>query len=175
MTELVEGWRSRAERVLGHDPRRVVDQVVRRARRQPVSSADVDESTVAGYAATVVLAVQQQRATWNRWNVLAEAARQTRTLRMATAADRLHLLDRVADQALAESVSLSAPELVDVPDRFRRADSESVFNPHRDDRYTSTAILGAEAYLLERAAATSGPAATSGACRRAVEGGTLAD
>ena len=169
LSELVESWRRRAGQVLLDDPRRVVAQVVQRSRVRPLTADQVDDASVVGYAATVVLAIQQQRATWNRWNVLAETARQTRSLRLATATDRTSLLERITDQALGESVSLTAPGLVEMPERLRRADGASVFSVHRADRYTSTTILGAEAYLLDRAASHDGLKVPDAVCAQTVQ------
>jgi conjugative relaxase-like TrwC/TraI family protein len=155
--ELCAGWRDRAHKVLGRDPADLVSEVVDRSRLAPLTAAEVSLEAIEGYAATVLLTVQTQRSTWTRWNLLAESARQTRDLRMATAEDRLRLLDAVVDQAIGGSVSLAAPDLVEVPEVFRRESGESVFTEHHADRYTSESILGAEAYLLDLTATNKAP------------------
>jgi conjugative relaxase-like TrwC/TraI family protein len=161
LPELTAGWRERARRVLGEDPAILLHEVVDRSRHTPLTAAEVGAEVIEGYAVTVLLAVQTQRSTWTRWNLYAEAARQTREVRMASTDDRIGLLEQVVDLAVERSVPLAAPEFVEVPDRFRRASGESVFTEHYADRYTSVGILGAEAYLLDQAATSDAPIADS--------------
>jgi len=91
--------------------------------------------------------------------VLAESARTTRGLRMATAADRIVLLDRVADAVLAGCVSLEPPELFTVPPEYQRPDGTSVFTRPGEARYTHTQVLEAEARLLGATEDTAAPVA----------------
>ncbi|HEX2398500.1 MAG TPA: AAA family ATPase, partial [Mycobacterium sp.] len=122
-----------------------------------LTAPDISPETIEAYAATVVACVQQRRSTWTRWNLLAEAARQTRVLRLAKSDDRIALLERIADQAQTQSILLAAPELITVPERLRRRDGTSIFTVHNAQRYTSTVILGAEAVLLDHAHTRTGP------------------
>jgi hypothetical protein len=69
-----------------------------------------------------------RRSTWTRANLLAEAARATRHLRLPHTAARLELLDHVVEQALSRCVALDPPALFHAPARFRRLDGTSVFD-----------------------------------------------
>jgi hypothetical protein len=99
--------------------------------------------------------VQTKRATWNRWNLLAEAARQTRLLRLSSPDDRFAALQSIVERAESHSISLTAPELFPVP--ITRADGESVFTIHNGQIFTSPVILGAESLLLDLARDPDGP------------------
>ena len=56
----------------------------------------------------------------------------------------------VVDAAQRQSVSLTPPELAISPVRFQREDGTSLFRPRHSAKYSSTAILEAEARLLAR-------------------------
>lgn len=163
--QLMLGWRRRAEQHARVRPAAIIKAAVDRSRSTPLSIQDLDTDTVEAYAATVIACVQRRRSTWTRWNLLAEAARQTRALRLATPEDRIDLLDRIADHAQTQSISLAAPELITIPERhperLRRRDGASIFTIHNAQRYTSSAILGAEALLLDHAHTRTGPRTTT--------------
>ncbi|MGP9504397.1 ATP-dependent DNA helicase, partial [Specibacter sp. AOP5-B1-6] len=59
-------------------------------------------------AAATRQAVAQRRATWNRWNLLAEAERICAEIRCDSPADRRDMLDAVASAAEYQSVALNA-------------------------------------------------------------------
>ena len=90
-------------------------------RHDQVSPATVDR-----LGALVVDGLLERRSTWTVWNARAEAARATRGLRMASAGDRVALLDRVTTAALARSEPLA-------PDR-PGARGGGVHPPRRDER-----------------------------------------
>ena len=56
----------------------------------------------------------------------------------------------VVDAAQRQSVSLTPPELAISPVRFQREDGTSLFRPRHSAKYSSTAIIEAEARLLDR-------------------------
>ncbi|MGE3813354.1 MAG: MobF family relaxase [Candidatus Nanopelagicales bacterium] len=115
---------------------------------RPSASDDVVE-----YLAAVALdAVLARRSTWTRWNLLAEAARATRGLRLPSAAERIALHDRVVATALAGCVPLTAPDRWTVPEGWRRPDGTTVFDRPDEDRFSHRVILDAEARLLAAAA-----------------------
>jgi conjugative relaxase-like TrwC/TraI family protein len=157
LTELLADWHQRATRLLP-DP---VDQVVRRIvkRGPPVLRAgDVDDHVVRELGASAVAAVMERRSTWTRWNLIAEAARASKTLRLATSGDRLQLLERVAQLAIDEHcLQLTPPQLTPVVADFVRPDGTSAFRRHRADVFTSPVILAAEDRLLAAATTTTGP------------------
>ena len=109
-------------------------------------------------ADSTVTAVMERRSTWTRWNLIAEAARASKTLRVATPAERLQLLERVAQLAIDEHcLQLTPPQLIPTVAAFTRADGTSVFRRHRAEVFTSPIILAAEERLLTAATTTTGP------------------
>ena len=91
------------------------------------------------------------------------------------------LLEELTSQALrpggpAETVLLTAPEMVPVPEAYRRADGLSLWRRHGAEIYTTRAMLDTETRLLRAAAQTGAPrvapdraAALLGADRARVE------
>ena len=91
------------------------------------------------------------------------------------------LLEELTDEALrpggpAGTVLLTAPEMVPVPEAYRRADGLSLWRRHGAEIYTTRAMLDTEARLLRAAAQTGAPklaperaAAALGADRARVE------
>lgn len=152
LPELSATWRTRAETVTGRSAQELVDDALERARDQALHADDIDPETVDAWAALTVAAVQAHRSAWNRWNLLAEAARLTHQLRFAGPADREAFTHRIVAAAQQRSIAL-APQ-IDRPAtlEFQRVNGEDVFTQHGAGRYTSQAILAAESYLLELAA-----------------------
>ncbi|MFZ5871542.1 MAG: ATP-dependent DNA helicase, partial [Actinomycetota bacterium] len=91
------------------------------------------------------------------WNAVTEAARVTRGLRMASTADRLALLDRVAAAVLAQSTPLDPSDPVPVPEEYRRPDGASVFTRTGEHAFSHPQLLEAERRLLDANAATGAP------------------
>src|SRR5260370_12255094 len=91
------------------------------------------------------------------------------------------LLDALADRALAPggpcgTIRLTAPEMVPVPERYRRGDGLSLWRRHGADIYTTRGQLDVEARLIHAAAQDGAPlvapdraAAALGADRARVE------
>jgi len=118
-------------------------------RPKKVTSAQVD---VAGIAARVVAEVQEHHATWTRWSVLAQAQRELRGTLFTSPIEQERAVVLVAQAALSTwSLSTEPPELVAEPTALRRSDGSSVFTQHGAERYTSQAILDAEARLVDAA------------------------
>ncbi|WP_019874434.1 MobF family relaxase [Sporichthya polymorpha] len=83
-----------------------------RARIRSTGAADdpgVPERLLDRYADATIAAVAARRATWTGTNVLAEAARVTRALRLPDPAARMTVLDRVVAAALERCVALDPP------------------------------------------------------------------
>jgi hypothetical protein len=159
LAELTERWRDRARRFVGPDTAAWARQTTRsRAVRlwTHISVGDRDVQRVAG---SVLADVADKRATFTRWNVYAEAARQLQAIRFASPHDRLQVTDRVSNQVLGGAVLLEPPTLAHVPHQFRRADGSSTFRRSGEAAYTTTAILDAENRLLGAGRDTTGPLA----------------
>jgi hypothetical protein len=77
----------------------------------------------------VMNAVGEKRSTWHRWNLTAEAARQTMQYRFASTRDREAVTGMVVDAAERASLRLTPPELASTPARFQRPDGSSAFRP----------------------------------------------
>lgn len=151
LAELVEVWRGRASDRTGRTPEALTADVLGRSRAEPMTAAQVPQPVIDRLADHTVEQVMERRSTWTRWNVLAETARATRGLRMATPADRIELLDRVSDAALRRCVSLEPPEPFTPSEEYQRPDGTSVFTRPGEARYTHADVLAAEQRLLAAA------------------------
>ena len=78
-------------------------------------------------------------------------------VRFCSPDDRVTVAERVTEFAVSKSLQLTPPELYHVPEHFRRADGSSRLRPRTHVVYTTSAILEAEARLLEAARQVSGP------------------
>ncbi|GAB3930384.1 hypothetical protein GCM10029976_032100 [Kribbella albertanoniae] len=155
LAAMMAEWKNRAHRAVGADVLATIQQSLEHQGERPLAAADLSPETIDAYGAATVLTLQNKRATWTRWNLMAEAARQTRLLRLISSTDRFDVLQAIVERAEQHSISLTAPELVAVP--IARASGESVFTIHNGQIYTSPVILGAEAVLLDLARDAAGP------------------
>ncbi|NIK54658.1 conjugative relaxase-like TrwC/TraI family protein [Kribbella shirazensis] len=155
LTVLMAQWRKRADQVIGPDAVAAIQRALNNVGERPMAAADLSPETLDAYGAATVLTLQTKRATWTRWNLLAEAARQTRLLRFVSTTDRFAALQAIVERAEQHSISLTAPDLVTIP--VTRASGENVFTIHNGQIYTSPVILGAEAVLLDMAHDANGP------------------
>jgi conjugative relaxase-like TrwC/TraI family protein len=161
LPELLARWRERAIRLLPTPIEEWVAQITN-PRPAVVRMNQLSRDQLQQLAKTSVDAVASRRSTWTRWNLLAEAARATKTLRMASSSDRLELLEHVAQLAIdAFCLPLDPPELAVTPAGFRRPDGTSAFRRHRAEVFTSPAILAAEDLLLASTRNFTGPRATN--------------
>jgi conjugative relaxase-like TrwC/TraI family protein len=145
--EQLQQWRAQARRILhDRDPRNLIADVT----GQKVVTTAVDVELVRRTADEVVATVENARATWTRWNLLAEIERATRSWRFPTAADRERAVEAVFTAATdpSRSIRITVPELVAEPQALQRADGQSVFTPHGSERYTSERTLAAEEALV---------------------------
>ena len=99
LADLTTGWRNRATTLLGEDATGRARRVV--ANEQPLllRADDISLDVVRALGENVVAAVGEKRSTWRRWNLTAEAARQTMDYRFATTQDREALVGLVVDAA----------------------------------------------------------------------------
>jgi conjugative relaxase-like TrwC/TraI family protein len=157
LAELTREWRARAGTVLGGDAtawaRLASSPEVRLAL---LRADDVPLDTIAEVASSVLAQVGERRSTWRRWNLHAEASRQTMGWRFATPADRELVAAMVTDAAEQASLRLT-PEELSVPDGFSRADGSSRFRPRHMTLYSSQRMLDAEAALLGWSRDSTGP------------------
>ncbi|GAA2974638.1 conjugative relaxase-like TrwC/TraI family protein [Microbacterium terrae] len=150
LAELTAAWRDRAGQILDRDAASWARSVAQGAPPTVVRAEDVPLEVVESLGRSVVDAVAEKRTTWRRWNLLAEAARQTMKYRFAAASDREVITEMVADAAERASLRLTAPELASSPVEFQRADGSSVFRPRAGALFTAHTLMDAEARLLAR-------------------------
>jgi len=158
LAELTDQWLRRADRLLGQDAAGWAQHVLASGADPLLRAEDVGRDEVVALGQVVVGQVQEKRSTWGRWNLSAEASRQTMGLRFASVSDREAVIGLITDAAEAVSLRLTPPELTAAPAAFTRPDGSSVFRPRHSIIYTSTALLAAEHRLLDLSRATSGPA-----------------
>ncbi|MBP2414259.1 conjugative relaxase-like TrwC/TraI family protein [Arthrobacter stackebrandtii] len=99
-------WRDRAQ-AKGFDPEAVLAATINRSRTHPIATADTDTAWIESTAGLVKDLVARRRATWNRWNLIAEAERVCLEIRCATPDDRIRLMDAIATSAETQSVALN--------------------------------------------------------------------
>lgn len=158
LQELTGQWHRRAGGVLKQDARAWAEQLLTAdAAAGLVGARDLTLDEIAAAGRAVVEQVQAKRSTWRRWNLYAEASRQTMGLRLASAADRETLVGLIVEAAEAASLRLTPPEMTTAPAAFTRTDGSSVFRPRHATVYTSAALLAAEERLLSLASASNGP------------------
>ncbi|WP_243729165.1 AAA family ATPase [Nesterenkonia sphaerica] len=152
LAKLTDQWRTRATSVLGED---ATTWASRTAHQNPapqlLRADDVPLDAVSQLGESVVAVVGEKRSTWRRWNLYAEASRQTMGLRFASTEDRHAILGMITDAAEHASLRLTPPELAVSPVVFRRDDGTSVFRPKHSTVFSSEDLLAAEDRLLERA------------------------
>ena len=165
LPELLRDWRERATRLLPEPVERMLTRVLHNPRA--AASAELDGAVLRQLAADVVDTVTEKRATWTRWNLLAEAARASKTLRVATPADRLRLVDRIAQRAIDDHcLQLTPPDLTPLVADFARGDGTSAFRRHRAEVFTSARVLDAEERLLAAATTMTAPRVNEDAVAR---------
>ena len=109
LSDLLARWRAHAVDLLGAAAVDALGAGVPR-RAPSLHASDVEVDAVNALAAATVAGVQARRSTWTRWNLLAEAARATRHLRLTGTVERLTLLDRVVETATArQCLTLDPP------------------------------------------------------------------
>ena len=149
--DLMTVWKARATRRTGKTPAELTAAALRLSHTVPQRADHIPAPVIGRLAEHTIGQVMTRRSTWTRWNVMAEAARSTRAMRMATPGDRAALLERVTDAALGSCVILQAPDPLIVPATYTRPDGASQFNRAGEDRYTHNQVLDAEARLLDAA------------------------
>ncbi len=157
LAALTEDWRARASEVLGQDATGWARAVTGNDKALLLRADDVPLDAVTELGAAVVEVVGEKRSTWRRWNLIAEASRQTMGWRFATMRDREAIIGMIADAAEQTSLRLTPPELAASPAAFRRVDGTSVFRPKHSTVFSSQVLLAAEDRLLERSRTLTSP------------------
>src|SRR4051812_3428327 len=127
LAEKITGWRAEAAAVIGT---RGVDRLDSAVTAPPRSITHPADLPVAALAASVVDVVSAEKATWTRWNLIAEAERQLRPLRFSDPGAREAATRLVLDRALRpdHAVQLTPdgleaqPQVSDVADVTDAAD-----------------------------------------------------
>lgn len=159
LRELSARWEARAA-AKGFEPRLVLADTVQRSRTAPFRSSDFTAEWVDAVASLTRERVATKRATWNRWNLLAEAERVCVAIRCHTPEDRNAVIDAVATAAEAQSLPLndyrySVPADAQ-PDL--RLGTRSVFDFHGSRLYTDATTLACEETVMEARNDDGGPA-----------------
>src|SRR4051794_14458199 len=142
-------WRAEADDVMG-DPAEV-DEMYAHAINRGKADRALTREWVEDAAASTIVAVEESRATWNVWHLLAEAQRQARRSGIAREeVDRA--VSEVVEAAISRSVRLGVDDPVAEPAELRRTDGVSVYDVHGATLYTSAKVLSAEKELLALAA-----------------------
>ena len=157
LADLTAGWRERAGRLLGEDATAWASRITGTQETPPLRADDVPLEVIAELGQSVVEVVGEKRSTWRRWNLHAEASRESMQWRFASVQDREAIVGMIADAAENASLRLSPPELAPSPAAFRRPDGSSVFRPKHSTVFSSQMLLAAEDRLIERATTRTGP------------------
>jgi conjugative relaxase-like TrwC/TraI family protein len=147
LAELTAEWRQRASGVLGEDATGWARRVIAAGDTLVIRADDVPLDVIDSLGVAVVQRVADRRSTWTRWNLHAEASRETMGWRFASIADREAVTGMITDAAEAASLRLT-PEEMSVPVEFRRADGTSRFRPRHLALFSSQELMDAEAALL---------------------------
>lgn len=153
-----EEWRKRSA-AKGFDAERVLAETIDRSRTAPVHESDLGLAWIQTTGRLVEQAVAGRRATWNRWNLLAEAERICLELRCVSPEDRRRIMDAVATSAEAQSVPLSefryGPAATTAPDIA--FNGHSVFDWPAGHLYTDLSTLANEARVMAAHHSTDAP------------------
>ncbi|MDR6507722.1 MobF family relaxase [Arthrobacter oryzae] len=157
--QLAKQWRARAV-AKGFEPRDVLANAIRRSRTAPFRTGDFTPEWVAAVGSLTRERVATKRATWNRWNLLAEAERVCAEIRCHTPADRHTMIGAVATAAEDQSVPLNEyrytlPANAQADLRFA---DHSIFDFHGSRLYTDASTLANEDVVLGARNDDGGPA-----------------
>jgi len=156
LAELTEKWRSQASGLLGEDATAWARRLITESDNIVIRADDMPLDLVEALAQSVLATVGEKRSTWRRWNLHAEASRQTMEWRFASTQDREALTDMICDQAEAQSLRLT-PDAMSAPVRFTRPDGTSRFRPKHMTVYSSQHLLDAEQRLSVQAETFTAP------------------
>ncbi|MET3161872.1 UNVERIFIED_ORG: conjugative relaxase-like TrwC/TraI family protein [Arthrobacter sp. UYEF10] len=160
--QLSAQWRTRAV-AKGFEPHDVLANTIRRSRTAPFRTGDFTANWIDAVGSLTRERVAAKRATWNRWNLLAEAERVCADIRCHTPADRNIVIDAVATAAEGQSVPLNEYRYtvpVNAQPDLTFAD-RSVFDFHGSRLYTDAGTLANEDLVMEARNDDGGPAVSA--------------
>lgn len=178
LEDLTGEWHQRASRILGQDATawtrailnrsaaRSGDQAGVRGAGKMYDAGQVPDVVVAEVARLVLDVVSDKRATWRRWNLWAEAERQTLPWRI-TPGQREDVVTAIVREAERQSIALTPPELASTPAPLLRRDGTSGLRPKHATLFTSQDLLDAEVRLLKAAVARTAPTIDADALQKA--------
>jgi conjugative relaxase-like TrwC/TraI family protein len=146
-------WADRARTAVSRSGGDVGGALDRRPVGLPTDLTDLTGLSVQELAAVVVAGVAVRRSTWTTWNLTAEATRTLKTTRYAGLADRLAAVDALVTAAQESCVALHDPAMT--------ATAATAVGAGRM-RWTSSAVLDAEAHLLAATTDRTAPTAPMG-------------
>ena len=159
---LLARWEAQSRRAettaLSSIPEAVLGTRKRRAGARPPTGTEADR-----VLAAAVADVQRSKATFSRYELTRMINRYLPDFLGGLSGEQVtSLLDELTDEALrpggpARALLLTAPEMVPVPEAYRRADGLSLWRRHGAEIYTTRAMLETEARLLRAAAQTGAP------------------
>ena len=159
---LLARWEAQSRRAettaLSAIPEAVLGKRKRHARARPPTGTEVDR-----VLAVAVADAQRSKATFSRYELTRMINRYLPDFLGGLSGEQVtSLLDELTDEALrpggpAGSILLTAPEMVPVPEAYRREDGLSLWRRHGAEIYTTRAMLDTEARLLSAAAQTGAP------------------
>lgn len=156
--DLTVAWRRRAARFVSDgDPVAFARHLTTRGTARVYRADDVPPDAVEAAAAQTLAVVSDKKSTWTRWNLWAEASRQTLGWRLVSAADREQVTTRIVDLAEAGSIPLTPGELAPTPAVLRRSDGTSRLRPRHHTLFTSAEVWDAEQRLLDLAETLTAP------------------
>lgn len=144
-------WRAEADDVMG-DPTEVDEMYAHAISRRNAGKA-LTREWVENTAAATIETVEESRATWNVWHLLAEAQRQARRAGIARE-DVDRAVGEAVEAAISRSVRLGVDDPVAEPPQLRRPEGASVYDVHGATLYTSAKVLSAEKELIALGART---------------------
>ncbi|MET3708865.1 conjugative relaxase-like TrwC/TraI family protein [Arthrobacter sp. UYEF6] len=160
--QLSAQWRTRAA-AKGFEPRDVLANTIRRSRTTPFRTGDFTANWIDAVGSLTRECVAAKRATWNRWNLLAEAERVCADIRCHIPADRNAMIDAVATAAESQSVRLNEYRYtvpVNAQPDLTFAD-RSIFDFHGSRLYTDAGTLANEDIVMEARNDDGGPAVSA--------------
>ncbi|MCL2803076.1 MAG: relaxase domain-containing protein [Micrococcales bacterium] len=156
LADLTAEWRQRASSQLDEDATSWARRVIAQSESVVVRADDIPVDMIDALALSVLATVGERRSTWRRWNLHAEASRQTMGWRFASTGDRVALTELICDAAEHQSLRLTPAEM-SAPDQFRRPDGSSRFRPKHMTVYSSQDLFDAETRLAELTEVLTGP------------------
>jgi conjugative relaxase-like TrwC/TraI family protein len=169
LAEHLRRWREFADGLVDTEQLNVLGQRVFSSAGEPLSAVDID-----AIAQQTRFVVSDHYSHWTRWNVEAEAHRQTAHLRVATdAREAVVAAVVVAVINAPDTIALRGPALAAEPRALRRRDGDSVFVEHNSQRYTTEQTLREEAALVAWARRRGGHRLTTETIEQALAGVSL--